>query len=529
LAASLQPNYIQEAVTALENQWSASSSLNYWQRRSPDAQAEPYPDDLDDTALGVGILAQAGLLTPQQSAQVTRLLLQLETAPGGPYRTWCSSEAEWHNIDPVVNANTAWALQQCGVTLPALTAYLEDALSRDLPSPYYADRWVTRYLLLRTLSATAAKRRLAKTWLRSDPPTNLIAVAACVLVLQHVQLSIPASLKQQLEQATEYPLLPVIIENSGAQPVYAGSPALTQAFCEAAHLALQAKTASSVSLCYVEFASELALLTPELTTPLRITLERLAKADSQGILADAAGRCADQLSLTITPEQRHLLTQATIWGWLAYTLADAVIDGEADSSLLPVVQLATRRTTERFSAAAGPSFLPTVHALLDRVDAANAWELAHARLSHPSHADFPPLSERSIAHALGPLAILQLTQQPHTEAVLNLYEAYLALRQHLDDAHDWLADHDQGIRTPVGDVVRAATNGPTKTDLRIAFERFGVPYTLEEGHRYKLQLNAARTKLPPTWNNLLQDEEKRLTEALQQFADAVSYVQALRT
>jgi hypothetical protein len=207
-----------------------------------------------------------------------------------------------------------------------------------------------------------------------------------------------------------------------------------------------------------------------------------------------------------------------------------VLDGETSIEFLPSIQWATRQTVNTFSKAVGDDFGSTIDQFLTRVDQANQWEMKYGRLTHLSKKPFPPLSERSVAHLLGPLAVLHVGNQlSYSKEVERVGEAYLALRQHLDDAHDWLEDHQRGIRTAVGDVVRKAGSTQEIPELRKAYSQQGVRFVCTKGKKLLKQCKQAREGLPPAWQGFLQSEEQRLQASLTTFEDAVRFSRSLTT
>ncbi len=530
LAGTLNPSFkVPENALRLP----ASGRGNYWVGGSLETQSEPYPDDLDDTALLIGLRARQGLLAPEEQASFVQLLISLEETPGGPYRTWCSNEATWHDVDPVVNANAAWALSQCGVFLPGLQAFVADAFYKDVHSPYYANQWVTRFLLLRIIPPVTSL--YVRQLLKKDPPQGPLSLAAAILCCAYTQLPTD-QLKTKLVtlQSPHGSWLwePLVIEKAGSNPVFSGSMLATTGFALAAlsFMPQQPKQQRQYP-AYIKVTKDLRGLPDLLVVPFRPILATLTKGDPEGRLAGIARTFRQVSGLAVSEQVIDLLEQATVWGWLAYTLADNQLDGEAGPNVLPSIQWATRRCVQLFVEAAGEGFLPAITGLLDRVDAANAWELTHARLTNPSQAAFPPGSERSIGHALGPLAVLHAAgisqNDPHFLRLEKVLSAYLTFRQHLDDAHDWREDQEGGIRTPIGDCLRANVTNTSIKELRKAFTKVGVPFVVSQGVLFLSNLTAARLSLPADWQPFLKEEEERFAQSLQVFSDAVAFVSAL--
>jgi hypothetical protein len=146
---------------------------------------------------------------------------------------------------------------------------------------------------------------------------------------------------------------------------------------------------------------------------------------------------------------------------MAYTTYDDILDGDADITALPAANLALREVQRIITHVFGlhskeESFC---RALLDRIDAANAWEVAQCRLkktaggftissSLPDFKKSWTLSDRSIGHAIPAIGVLFLTgyspASREVKATLAFFEAYIAARQLNDDAHDWFEDLSKG-------------------------------------------------------------------------------------
>jgi hypothetical protein len=104
---------------------------------------------------------------------------------------------------------------------------------------------------------------------------------------------------------------------------------------------------------------------------------------------------------------------------------------------------------------------------MNRIDNANAWEQKYCRLdvkqggvwsqTLPSFDDHHILADRSIGHAMGPLAALLCAgYSPDSEeysSVDSLFRHYLIARQLHDDAHDWADDLLRGRANSVGTLV----------------------------------------------------------------------------
>jgi hypothetical protein len=111
---------------------------------------------------------------------------------------------------------------------------------------------------------------------------------------------------------------------------------------------------------------------------------------------------------------------------------------------------------------------------MDVLDNANTWEIAHTRFLPksgllefvPDYGDYSQLANKSLGHALGPLAVLaQLGYQENSKEVkqfLSFFRHYIIARQINDDAHDWEDDLKRGQINAVGAMVLATTKDRLK-------------------------------------------------------------------
>jgi hypothetical protein len=160
------------------------------------------------------------------------------------------------------------------------------------------------------------------------------------------------------------------------------------------------------------------------------------------------------------------LSLANLYGWMAYAIYDDLLDGEGDPSLLPCANFFLRVLMEIYYsldariAGAQSLFCRT----MNRIDGANAWEQRYCRIpcalasappdgqplprALPSFDEHQTLADRSIGHAMGPLAeLLHIGYPAYSEEYKNVelfFRHYLIARQLHDDAHDWTDDLSRG-------------------------------------------------------------------------------------
>jgi hypothetical protein len=153
------------------------------------------------------------------------------------------------------------------------------------------------------------------------------------------------------------------------------------------------------------------------------------------------------------PEQLFVnLGCANLYGWMAYTIYDDLLDNEGDPHLLPAANVAMRRSLKAFDAAltGHEAFHICVRNTFDSIDAANSWEATRCRFAVredsitigtlPRYGRLRRLAERSLGHTLTPLAVLAasgITPESSTAQALQLsLRHYLIARQLNDDMHD---------------------------------------------------------------------------------------------
>jgi len=178
----------------------------------------------------------------------------------------------------------------------------------------------------------------------------------------------------------------------------------------------------------------------------------------------------------ISSQQLQLLGQANFFCWIATIIYDDFIDEEGEPPRLPLANIAHRQSLNLYQQAlvTRPALNRYVMHVYDQVDAANAWELKHARARVegdaitlgplPRYGDRVVLAHRAFGHAIGPMLItMQLTgvRPKQIDAVNSAMQHYLIARQLNDDLHDWRGDLRCGqLSTVVVDLLRGAHIAP---------------------------------------------------------------------
>jgi hypothetical protein len=236
-------NIIDQGVNFLLAERNNNWSWNYWQKDSPEAIANPYPNDWDDTACALITLSlyRKEVITPKALAAITKLLVATENTPGGPYNTWMINKEskDWKDLDPVVNANIGYFLKLHNITLPPLEKYIENIItSNNYTSRYYHNPeiiiyFITRYYsgpLMQSLSQYLLNCQ-QKNGLWENNLLTALAVSTLIRTQTNTTLFQPAidHLKKIAEE-NNWQAEPLYIESNKESKLYSGAPVLTAAF-----------------------------------------------------------------------------------------------------------------------------------------------------------------------------------------------------------------------------------------------------------------------------------------------------------
>lgn len=562
----------------LLSQRSEHWSFNYWARGAAENKTQPYPDDLDDTscALAALTLHQPALVDPTALAKIVTVLAALENREGGPYRTWLvpsGAPEAWRDTDVAVNSNVAYFLSLHDVALPNLTAFVEEAITGNrLTSPYYPSSLPLIYFISRWYrgSCAAAVRDQLLAARQSDGGwgselNTALAVSALVNLGSAAPDITPAIALVRRSQKIDgsWPAAAFCLDPAiDRQPYYAGSAALTTAFCLEA-LALAATpvrrpqihaTASGIS----HDSQRLAQAVRRAVATRFEGLDSDLRRNAQTLLEKTIAADADQ-QITLLP---HFFRQAlgkagtkisdnliiqlgaiNLFGWIAYDVYDDFLDGEGTPVRLPVANVCLRQLSILchgvLPAATGfPAFSQHI---LDTMEAANSWEATHCRLEGsrlptnlPDFGNLSRLADRSCGHMLGPIAILLALSHPvessQVQQVIEFFRHYLIARQLNDDAHDWEEDLARGrlnavstliFRTMDKDTLQTAAANQLLTAAQAHFWQKTLPYVCAQTQQHiQAARQAAHTALLDTLDvtvleSLLKPIE-RLVHATQQ-------------
>jgi hypothetical protein len=496
---------------------SAHGSVNYWPRTSEEARTTPYPDDLDDTFCAAMALQGAGsdFVDGEMLAKLVMLLTAVERQEGGPYRTWLvppDAPEAWKDVDVAVNANIGAFLSRQGVELDPLNRFLSDVIrSETLRSPYYPSELPVIFFLSGWFPENDARIRLreilerfVESRIESVNPLELSLMGLALLNLAKERTYIEQIAARISALSIEHiwkPFAFCIDPSRDGKTHYAGSTPLTAAFVLAfqTEYARRSSSASQTGSIPAEengiavrvremILARLAELSEDLRSAAEETYEEVTIHDPHAHIPQLPAFVARSLDGG-ERASKDLLIQlgaATVYGWMAYTIYDDVLDDEDGARSLSAANVCLREFTRIFHEAF-PKTSSTFMRIIDRIDGANQWEFTHARghvvngqfeiAQLPDYGDRSTLADRSLGHALGPLAVLSALgygdDAPETQNLLAFFRHYLIARQMNDDAHDWQEDLKRGQVNSVAAVILRACRADTDEPFRFELARMG--------------------------------------------------------
>lgn len=513
----------------LLSQKSEHWTFNYWARESKQAKTMPYPDDLDDTSCALSALYEYNpdLIDGEVLAKAVNVLTALEEKEGGPYRTWLvppDAPQVWKDIDLAVNNNVAYFLSQHDVVLSGIIKLTESAIrDKEYSSPYYPNKYPIIYFISRWYKGKLRNTIIAQLFEELNKPTkriNPLDTALTVSALlnfdvphEKVEKGINYLLKMIRRPASNHYWKPYLFY-TGINPIhqlhsgqaskkkkyYAGSSTLTTAFClealnkfkvesqkfqpkDGPPLAgkvndSEIKSEEKIYKTVIKKARQRFLsLDTDLRKQVLKILSKTLKGDKdkQIILLPYffKNSLTPKLNLTVKDDFVVELGLANLYGWMAYTIYDDFLDEEGDPKLLSVANLCLRELTIIFNNLLSReiSFTKFANKVLDTIDSANAWEVLNTRCltnKIPNYGNLSKLEEKSLGHALGPLAILfslgYKENSREVKALLSFFKHYIIARQLNDDAHDWEEDLKKGHINAVGaQILKKAQSSKSKT------------------------------------------------------------------
>lgn len=487
------------ATKFLQTQKSGKWTFNYWSRQSQIAQQQPFPDDLDDSACAWAALYQAAPkhISGQVLAKISQILIQQEVKVGGPYRTWLvptSAGAEWQDVDLAVNFNLAYFLSLQQIKLPNLKQLAKTAiLNHDYHSHYYPEPLVVKYLLSRWYQGPLSTQ-LRQQILKEKEESSIYPAATSLMLSGLLRLNASKNLTNELQmllalqrKSGAWPVFPLCLDPAvSGEPRFAGSPAFSTALALEALALIKSKFEDKS--CFfpdqneTEFKTrvvsqlkqEIEVLPPALSQALSATFNQCLSLDEKHDISLFGWHFWQNLKpqykkqLANGDELTFKLGVANWWGWLAYALYDQLCDEQpASPTLLPIANQALfqfSKTLTQLSSGSNQSNQKFVVEIMTTLNQAQQLELNQARVQIqndsiifpqelPSYQPLTRIADKSIAHCLGPLIVLQhLNFKPYHPAHqtwLAFCYHHLAAKQLSDDLHDWEEDLAKGHLSPV--------------------------------------------------------------------------------
>jgi len=486
-----------KAATFLLSQRSKYWSWNYWERNSNETKQMPYPDDLDDTfcALNALFLYNSKIIDGESLAHIVNILTVLEIKEGGPYKTWLvdkKAKKIWRDVDLAVNSNIAYFLYLNEIEIPNLSAFIESRVAKlNFSSPYYPSPFPIIYFISRFYKGKNKKKIINFLLNKKNTegsfgnPLNTALAITSLLNLdfphEKIESSIEYLLKNQRDgnwQAQGFCFDPAI----DGEKFVAGSASLTTALCLEALTKYNNKTEKTekinkkLEINQQKIYNKILIAVEKRFLGFDITFKKIAfdlikkltknNNDQQILLLPYYfANSLEGYKNNISEKMIIQLGIGNIFGWIAYTIYDNFFDEEGDPKTLAVANIAFREAIKNFS-----NVLPDnkkyqifVQQIFDQIDKANYWEMKNCRdiNKFPNYGNYEKLAEKSLGHALGPLAILFSlgldVESQDIKHFVKFFKHYLIARQLNDDAHDWEKDLKMGHINPVATLILQKT------------------------------------------------------------------------
>ncbi|MFA6339141.1 MAG: hypothetical protein WCW87_03740 [Candidatus Paceibacterota bacterium] len=482
----------------LISQKSSHWSFNYWVRNSNESKKLPYPDDLDDTfcSLSALYLHNPDLINGEVLAKVVMLLTSVEEKEGGPYKTWLTHDKSgkaWTDVDLVVNSNIDYFLSLQDTDLNSIAVMTEKAIKEHkYYSQYYPSFYPVIYFISRSYKGSKkndiidfilSKQKNDGSW------SNVLNTALSISALLNLGFSntklknsisylIKCNEKDLLKNPYAFCIDPAIDKKT----YFSGSPALTVVFCLEAlskyknfsnNLKLLSNTEEKDrDKIYSSIVKKAKVRFSELDCDLKKysleCLDKILKVNKSNHIVllpyffNQALKRSDEIDKKLIIE----LGLADLYGWIAYTIYDDFLDNEGDPKLLSVANVCLREVTSIFYVLfkKDEKFLGLFNEIMDKIDAANAWEVTNCRMKVdnsiaiqpkflPDYENYERLADRSLGYILGPLAIIVSlgygVDSCEVKNTLNFFKHYIIARQLNDDSHDLKEDLGKGILSSV--------------------------------------------------------------------------------
>jgi hypothetical protein len=483
----------------LSSQKNLEGSWNYHYRQRPAA----LPDDIDDTfcVLSSIHISDPEKINPADFAVIEKILKSTREKTSGVYNTWIyktgyKKDSTWNDTDPVVNANIAYFLALCHRKSGCIAEYIDKAIEQDFPSKYYSNPLLSSYFVCRGYGGMKKETLKEKVYLRAEreskKETNPTGLAFCLASLLYLGES-PHNLDIQkyaekiigvrkntsgLSDIGSENLYIEKISKNG--PEYARSTAMEYAIRGEAislYLRAQEKDMSAEIVAYIEnricvFPKQLQ---HEMTSLLRKTV--ITGKKSKAFLFPFHVS-KNLLNCSVDKEHTLVCCALGVYGWMAYTIYDSIMDQPGDTRQLPIATILYREFCTLGNEiskknTSNKSFGHFFKEFMDTMESTQYTEITKLRLKiDPSreivflNKSLPCISskehiEKSIGYALPSLGILlgacsdysvsetQGIDELNIKRFIKFFRGYIEIMQAGDDLRDWHEDINNGILTPI--------------------------------------------------------------------------------
>ena len=502
----------------LLKQKSLDWSFNYWVKNTKEYQKHRIPDDMDDGSVAMASLYKydKGIFSAKDMAIITSMLTNHEICEGGPYQTWLiqnPDDKKWLDADIAVNANIAYFLYLLEIELPNLTHFFEKKIAANkLQSKYYPDSIVTVYYLSKFYRGKQLPKLLKILGERRKLKGNENILNTAMTISAMINFGQVKKGVDLLNKDVEY-LMTITGESSGREPFcldpmidkqirYSASLALTLAFvveavnkfkktlCQGKAMRFNCGEKTKNSSEQEKFIIKVHQRFLEnnkkfqdrrIEKILQKFLQKIIKRDVDNEILLIAHEYQKSVSDKIDAKLSQELALANLYGWIAYTIYDDLMDGEGQALLLPIANLCLLQTINIFKnleknyhiAGVSKLFISTMY----RMERANFQELASSRfdvgekISRRDLGKMPnivQIAQKSLPHILGPM-IMEMRYSHRARRLKKLEHVltnYLVARQLNDDAHDIIDDLQKGHLSYAGQI--------TLRDYFKKYDRFDI-------------------------------------------------------
>lgn len=416
-------------------------------------------------------LVKPSLTDGAMTARILHTIPSLEVRPGGPYRLPNISSAA---CDLGWQVLIGALLATYGVSLPSIDGMIDDALGKSA----FSSAWMEEAQILYYASFfyRGKKIEMLREYLTQRSITRVGMCSRLFTLIAFVRLGgdtevLMSFLREELFITT--------------CPLHGSASLCAALWLEAEYVdgqmmqfAAESKTMFSlqeqemIDKIREKLAISVAPLGPRGAAVARGEVEKTlaANEDKQMSLISAYVRKAlGSRGVCFSDDLIAELGLANVYFWTAFIVYDNFWDDDekADPKTLPVANFFTRHFLAFFDAyfvKMDTEYRAFVRVLMDRVDAANSWEVICARAivkdgvffvpkDLPRYGDYEKKYDPTSAHILGPVALFLALGEPITSSAVSdlveYFRCYLIPMQINDDLYDWKEDLQRGCLSTV--------------------------------------------------------------------------------